>query len=103
MQISLIGGRDLRLGTDWRSERSFTLIGGSKLDATATPANGEGRIKAISIVGGADITVPRGARVRLMGGSLLGGRRVDVTPGDGPVINILACSLVGGVHVHEGA
>jgi len=101
MQITLIGGRNLRLPGGWTSESNLTIAGGSSVDATQGPADGHGRIKALSVLGGADIRVPPGSRVKLQGGSLLGGRRVDVTPGDGPEITILACSLVGGIRVHD--
>ena len=100
MQISLLGGRDLRLPAGWGSETSYTLIGGAKVDATAEPRPGA-KLRVYTVIGGADVLVPKGARVRLKGGSLIGGRKLDVSHGDGPEITILACALLGGVRVHE--
>ena len=77
MQFSLLGGRRLRLPSGWTSETSYTLIGG------------------------ADVRVPKGARVTLKGGSLIGNRTLAVSPGDGPEILVLACSVIGGVTVRD--
>ena len=100
MQISILGGRDLRLPTGWTSETSWTLIGGAKVDATADPAPGA-KLRVYTVLGGADVVVPRGARVHLKGGSLIGGRRLEVSPGDGPELTVLACAVIGGARVRE--
>jgi hypothetical protein len=53
-------------------------------------------------VGQTTIRVSAGARVRLVGGNLIGRRQVDAATGDGPEITVLACTLVGGIRVtHE--
>ena len=98
MQFTLIGGRDVVLPEGWKSESSFTVFGGADIDATARPAD-DATIRVFSLIGGVNVRVAKGARAQLVGGSLVGGRRVDVATGEGPQITVLACTLIGGVRV----
>lgn len=100
MQFSLLGGRRLRLPSGWTSETSYTLIGGADVDATSEPGP-SARVRIYTLIGGADVRVPKGARVTLKGGSLIGNRTLAVSPGDGPEILVLACSVIGGVTVRD--
>jgi hypothetical protein len=98
VQFTLIGGRNLVLPEGWTSESSFTVFGGADIDATARAAEGA-TIRAFSVIGGVNVRVAKGARAKLVGGSLVGGRRVDVATGDGPEITVTACTLIGGARV----
>jgi predicted membrane protein len=101
MNVSIIGRRIITLPNGWTDEGGLNVIGSSRIDAAAaTPGEGA-KLSLYSIVGGIDVVVPRGARVRLEGFSLLGSRRVEVTPGDGPEITINAISIVGRLRVTE--
>ena len=101
MYFSLIGRQDLVLPEGWRSETSFGALGRATIDATAPPGEGA-TIRAFSLLGQMTIRVSAGARVRLVGGNLIGRRQVDAATGDGPEITVLACTLVGGIRVtHE--
>ncbi len=51
------------------------------------------------MIGGIKVRVAKGTRAKLVGGSLVGGRRVDVATGDGPEITVTACTLIGGVRI----
>ncbi len=102
MQFSLIGAGTFVLPVGWTSQSHFAVLGRLKIDATAVPGNGA-TIRAFSIIGGADIRVASGTRVRLRGGSLIGAREMDATVGDGPEITVLACTLLGGVRVAHRA
>jgi hypothetical protein len=100
--FTLIGGRDLVLPEGWTSDSSFTFFGGAKIDATARSAEGA-TIRVFSVIGGIKVRVAKGARAKVVGGSLVGGRRVDVATGDGPEITVTACTLIGGVRItHAG-
>ena len=102
MHVSLIGRHDVVLPAGWTSESSFGVLGRATIDATATP--GEGAvIRVFSLIGTATVRVSAGARVRLVGGNLIGRRELDAASGDGPEITVLACSLVGGIRVTRAA
>jgi hypothetical protein len=60
-------------------------------------------IRVFSLIGTATVRVSAGARVRLVGGNLIGRRELDAAAGDGPQITVLACSLVGGIRVTRAA
>jgi hypothetical protein len=101
MQFTLIGGRTLRLPSGWTSESTFTVLGEADVDATAEPGP-DAVIRTFAVIGATKVRVPAGARVKLKGGNLLGGRTVEVTPGEGPELTVLACSLLGGVRISDG-
>lgn len=100
VHVSIVGSRSITLPPGWTEERGLSVIGRTRVDASASPGDGA-KLSLCSIVGAIDIVVPRGARVRLDGFSLLGSRRVDVRPGDGPEITIAAISIVGRLRVTE--
>jgi hypothetical protein len=77
------------------------IFGGGHVDATAQP--GEGAVlRIVTILGGAEVIVPEGARVTLGGLALLGGRRVEVSSKeDGPEIRIVAFTVLGGLRVRD--
>ena len=55
------------------------------------------------MIGGINVRVAEGVRVKLKGGGLVGGRSMDEAAGNGPEITVLACTLIGGVRVTHGA
>jgi hypothetical protein len=98
MYFSLIGRQDVVLPEGWTSQSSFTVLGRATIDATATPSEGA-TIRTYSLVGDTTVRVAAGARVRLVGGNLVGRREMDASVGEGPEVTVLACSLVGGIRV----
>jgi hypothetical protein len=101
MFFSLIGRQRVVLPPGWTSETTFSAVGRSEIDATALPGAGA-KVRTYHLVGETTVRVAAGARVRLVGGNLLGRREMDAATGDGPEITILACGLIGGVRViHE--
>ncbi len=98
MQFTFVGGRDLILPSAWTSESSLTVLGGSDIDATAAPAQGA-TIRVFSLIGGINVRVAKDARVKLKGGSLVGGRSMDEATGEGPEVTVLACTVIGAVRV----
>jgi hypothetical protein len=60
------------------------------------------RLVAVSLLGGVRVTVPSGTRVEVRGFSLLGGRRLAISPAaSGPMINVAAYTIIGGLDVSE--
>lgn len=104
--VSPIGGLSWRGGTLDRHTVSVSLIGGADLDLrSARLAAPEVTLTKVSLIGGVDITVPRGVRVQVSGFSILGGRRIAIDdPADSaaPTLHVRAFSLIGGVQV-QGA
>jgi hypothetical protein len=106
LSIALIGG--LRIGGKVRMGESLTrvsAIGGLDLDlgeADFAPG-GTLRIVKVSLIGGASVTVPEGARV-VVRSFAIGGRDVEAGAGDGegpPTITIWSFGLLGGVKVRR--
>jgi hypothetical protein len=103
VNLALFGGFDKRpLGPGWKKETLVAVLGGGEVDLTASPPDGnEGRLTAVAILGGIDITVAPGTRVALSGMGLFGGRSVKVSEGEGPMIRLKAVAIFGGVEVKE--
>lgn len=104
--VSPVGG--VSRGGRWRiAERtvSVTLLGGTRLDLRDAELSApEVTITAVSIIGGANISVPPGMRVQISGISLLGGRSVDIADTDSPnapTLRLRIFSVIGGVTVRS--
>ena len=100
MDFALIGGRQRTLSQGWMNESLVSVLGGTRIEATA-PANPDARMTVVTIIGATVIRVPIGSRVRFQGFTLLGSRTVAVRPGDGPEIMVRAYSVVGSVTVTD--
>ena len=94
MFFSLIGRQDVVLPPGWTSETNFSALGSAVVDATA-PAGPDAKVRTYSLIGSTTVRVAAGARVRLVGGNIVGRRDMDAATGDGPEITV----LVGGVRV----
>lgn len=99
--ISIVGGLHRR--GPWRLPKHMihvSLIGGASIDfSNAEVFNAETTFTLVSLIGGADLRVPRAVRCELSGFTLLGGRRVTGPPSapvDGPLLHFRVFSLVGG-------
>ena len=84
----------------------FTVFGGVELDFrdATLPAGNEVILKATTILGGLEVTVPPEMRVVDSGIAILGGREVTGNPGeasspDAPVLRIEGACVLGGVEV----
>src|SRR5690242_4783291 len=104
-QVSPIGGMTWRGGTLDAKTVSVSLIGGADLDLRETRlAAPEVTLTKVSLIGGVDLKVPHGVRVRVSGFSLLGGRSIKLDePADpaAPTLHVRAFSLIGGVSVRS--
>ena len=83
---------------------AYAVMGGAKIDLRTADLPPEVRIRAVAVMGGVEIYVPRGTTVHLSGGALMGGREVKVDPPrpGGPVVHVDAWALMGGVEVKHG-
>ncbi len=81
------------------------IMGGVEIDLTdARLAPGGAYIEVETIMGGTEVTVPRGWRVRLVGDVIAGGHELDVTPeddlnADSPQLTIQARTIMGALEV----
>ena len=99
--VSIFGGRRVQLPEGWGKQRLISILGGANVDARAMPGK-DAKLTLVTVIGGALVAVPEGARVSLSGFSLFAGRRVDVeSRADGPEIRVSAYSVLGGVRVTE--
>ncbi len=99
-------------GTDFASRatalRAGTVknaMGGVELDLTgATLAPGGAYLQVLTVMGGTEVTVPRGWRVIVRGSAMAGAHDLDVTPEDdldenSPTLTIDATTVAGGLEV----
>lgn len=99
--VAVLGGRKVTLANGWTNQTLVAVLGGAQVDATAPPAPGA-TLRLVTILGGAEVFVPEGARVSVGGFSLLGGRHVDVdSRDDGPEIRVTAFSFFGGARITD--
>jgi hypothetical protein len=97
--IAIFGGRRITLPVGWTKQRLVAIFGGGHVDATAAPGDGAALV-IVTILGGAEIVVPDGARVTVGGFALLGGRSVEISSKEeGPEIRITAYTVLGGLRV----
>jgi hypothetical protein len=103
--VAVMGGADrrgrFRLGA---RTNVVTVMGGANLDLRQAELEGpDVTITVLSVMGGANLTVPEGVDVDLTGFSIMGGRgyrrgRQPLPPG-APVVRVRAFSIMGGVSV----
>ena len=100
MDVAILGGREITLPGGWERRTLVSILGGAEIDARATPGEGA-TLTFVSVFGGANMKVARGARVSVEGFSFLGGRKIDTSPGDGPEIKVRAYTFLGGLRVTD--
>jgi len=106
--LSILSGSE-RKGR-WRIAASCSVInvlGGSELDLSAVElAADRVDLKVVSVLGGAQITLPPGLNVEISELAILGGNEMDIgderpDPG-GPVVRLRIVSILGGTEVRRG-
>jgi Domain of unknown function (DUF1707) len=102
--VSLVGGLHRRGA--WQIPKHMihvSLIGGASIDlGDAEMAAAETTITLVSLIGGADLRVPKAVRTELSGFTLFGGRRVTGSPTalrDGPLVHLRVFSVIGGATI----
>jgi len=100
MDLAILGGRKITLPSGWQRRTFVSILGGADIDARARPGE-DAKLTIVTILGGANVKVPRGARVSVDGFSFLGGRKVETAPEDGPEIAVRAFTVLGGAQVTD--
>jgi hypothetical protein len=99
--LAVFGGRQIRLPDGWSKQTMISIFGGAKVDATATPAE-NASLTIVTVLGGAEVAVPGGARVTSGGLAFLGGRKIDVSSSpEGPEIRVHAYPILGGISISD--
>ena len=83
---------------------SYAVMGGATIDLRREDLPAELRVRAVAVMGGVEVLVPRGATVQLSGMAFMGGRecRLDPPVPGGPVVHLDAWALMGGVEIGHG-
>ena len=102
MYVSILGDRRVALPAGWTKETIVSVLADAQIDASAGAGTGA-TVTFIALAGEAVIRVPPGSRVTGGGFSVLGDRKIDVSPGDGPEISVNAYTLFGDLHVTDRA
>lgn len=102
--VSVVGGLHRRGA--WQIPRHMihvSLIGGTSIDlGDAEMSAAETTITLVSLIGGADLRVPKAVRSELSGFTVFGKRRVTGSPSplrDGPLVHLRAFSVIGGATI----
>jgi hypothetical protein len=106
--LSILSGHD-RKGR-WRVAPSCSVInvlGGSDIDLSEAELGAEHvELKVVTVLGGAEITVPEGLNVEISELSILGGNHVDVgnerPVSGGPLLRVHLVTVLGGVDIRRG-
>lgn len=99
MNVLLFGDRKATLPSNWSKETIVSLAGDAELDSSAGVA-ANATLTFIALFGDLTMRVPAGSRVSLGGLALMGDRKVEVAPGDGPDIRVNAYCLFADVKIH---
>jgi hypothetical protein len=100
MFVAILGDRRSRLPADWTRETAVALAAEADFDASGGAGPGAS-LTFVGVAGDLVLRVPPGSRVREGGFSLLGDRRVQVTSGDGPEIQVKVFGLFSDVKVTD--
>lgn len=102
MHVSVLGSLDQSgFPEGWKEEKVLSVLGSVKIDLTERPPGEGAHLTATSIVGSIVVVASPGTRVALDGVSVIGSRKQNVRPGDGPEVRITANTFFGSVEVRE--
>ena len=84
--------------------QAYAVLGGAVLDLRRDDLPAQVQVRAVAVMGGIEVLVPRGVHVELSGAALMGGRdaRVDPPRPGAPMVSVTAYALMGGVEVTHG-
>jgi hypothetical protein len=100
MFVAILGDRRTILPADWTKETAIAIAAEAEFDASAGAGSGAS-LTFVGVAGDLVVHVPAGSRVRESGLSLLGDRRIEVTAGDGPEVQIKVYGLFSDVKVTD--
>lgn len=100
--FSLIGDvTENALPAGWTNESIVLLIGDVKLDLRSRPPGGLGELRIFRLFGDVHVRVPAASRVSIRGATLLGDRNVQVSPGEGPQLELRVFGILGDLEITE--
>ena len=99
LHLSILGSGQSPVPAGWTRETAISLIGSSRIDLSGSSPGSGATLTGISVVGSMEIVVPAGNRLSVGGFSLLGSRKVRVTPGEGSLVRLRLFSLLGSITV----
>ncbi len=100
MFVTILGDRRTTLPADWTKETAIAIAAEAEFDASGGAGSGAS-LTFVGVAGDLVVHVPPGSRVRESGLSLLGDRKIEVTAGDGPEIQIKVYGLFSDVKVTD--
>ena len=103
--LALMGGDELRGPVaPGQGLEAYAVMGGALVDLRRDDLPAEVRVRAVAVMGGIEVLVPRGVEVHLSGLSVMGGRelRLDAPRPGAPVVHVDAYAVMGGVEVKHG-
>ena len=99
MYIQVFGGHERVLPPGWGEEVSVSVMGDTRIDATAEPG-GDAKLTVVAVLCDTKVLIPPGSNVQLSGGDILGSHRVEVEPSaDGPVVKIQTVPVLGSIKI----
>ena len=98
MFVAILGDRRSALPADWTKETAIAIAAEAEFDAFGG-AGARASLTFVGVAGDLVVRVPPGSRVRESGFSLLGDRKIEVAPGEGPEIQIKVYGLFSDVEV----
>ena len=103
--LAVMGGDELRGPVaPGQGLEAYAVMGGALVDLRREDLPAEVHVRAVAVMGGVEVLVPRGVEVHLSGLSVMAGRELKVDPPrpGAPVVHVDAYALMGGVVVEHG-
>jgi hypothetical protein len=101
MYIQFLGSGRVQLAAGWTEERTVSIFSSGRIDATALPG-ANAMLRVFSVLSSTTVMVPKGSRVQLSGGDVLGSHSVNVESSpEGPVIMVEAIPVLGSIKVRS--
>jgi hypothetical protein len=95
VQVSIFGSTVTGTAPGWTKETLVSVLGSLKLDLSGSPPADGARLTVVAVWGRNTIVLPPGIRASVSGLSILGARRVNLTPGEGPAVSVAVYTLLG--------
>ncbi len=103
--LAVMGGDEMRGPVaPGQGLEAYAVMGGSLVDLRRDDLPAEVHVRAVAVMGGIEVLVPRGVEVHLSGLAVMGGRdlRLDPPRPGAPVVHVDAYAVMGGVEVKHG-
>ncbi len=101
MYIHFMRKGDQVLAADWDDEVVLSVLGSTRIDATARSQEGA-KLTVVTVLCSATVLVAPGTQIELSGGDVLGSHSIDVEPaGDGRSVKIEAIPVLGRIKIRS--